>query len=54
MNTFRYNAHNLYGFMESIATRNALEALQQRRSFVLSRSTFPGYAPPCLCLYDGH
>lgn len=38
-----YNAHNLYGFMESIATRNALLALRPaERPFVLSRSTTMG------------
>ena len=37
-----YNAHNLYGFMESIATHNAVAAIKQERPFVLSRSTFVG------------
>ena len=37
-----YNAHNLYSLSEAIATSNALETLTKKRSFVLSRSTFPG------------
>jgi alpha-D-xyloside xylohydrolase len=38
-----YNAHSLYGLMESIATRKALLALKpNNRPFILSRSTFPG------------
>ena len=37
-----YNAHNLYSLSEAIATSNALENLKKKRSFVLSRSTFPG------------
>lgn len=37
-----YDAHNLYGFMEAIATDYALESLRKQRSFVLGRSTFPG------------
>ena len=37
-----YNAHNLYGLSEAIATSSALETLKKKRSFVLSRSTFPG------------
>lgn len=38
----QYDSHNLYGFTESIATNTALERLFKKRSFVLSRSTFPG------------
>lgn len=37
-----YNTNNLFGFMESIATKQALENMLNKRSFVLSRSTFPG------------
>jgi alpha-glucosidase (family GH31 glycosyl hydrolase) len=39
-----YNTHNLYGYMESVATRNALINIkgETERPFVLSRSTFLG------------
>jgi alpha-glucosidase (family GH31 glycosyl hydrolase) len=38
----QYDSHNLYGFTEAIATNTAQEKLTGKRSFVLSRSTFPG------------
>ncbi|TMW62649.1 hypothetical protein Poli38472_005267 [Pythium oligandrum] len=38
----QYDAHNLYGFTEGIATTNAQENLLQKLAFTLSRSTFPG------------
>ena len=44
-----YDAHNLYSLSEAIATSNALETLTKKRSFVISRSTFPGSG-----LYTGH
>ncbi|GAB9477611.1 Family 31 glycoside hydrolase, partial [Globisporangium polare] len=38
----QYDSHNLYGFTEAIATNAAQETISGKRSFVLSRSTFPG------------
>eukprot|EP00731_Ephydatia_muelleri_P031502 Em0023g9a len=37
-----YNCKNLYGHTEAIATHTALENIIGKRSFVLSRSTWPG------------
>ena len=37
-----YDAHNIFGFTEAIATRAALESHYKKRSFVLTRSTFAG------------
>ena len=37
------------GLMEAIPTRDALETVRGKRSFILSRSTFPGYGS-----YGGH
>ncbi len=37
-----YNAHNLFGLTESVATDLALEKITKKRSLVISRSTFPG------------
>ena len=37
-----YDAHNLYGATETIATKQALEELTGQRAFVLTRSTFAG------------
>ncbi|KAL2922090.1 Alpha-glucosidase [Bienertia sinuspersici] len=41
-NITEYNAHNLYGFLESQATREALIRTRTERPFLLSRSTFAG------------
>ncbi|KAL3667012.1 hypothetical protein V7S43_007957 [Phytophthora oleae] len=38
----QYDSHNLYGISESIVTNVVQEELANKRSFVLSRSTFPG------------
>eukprot|EP01018_Ginkgo_biloba_P027126 Gb_06380 [translate_table: standard] len=37
-----YDAHSLYGFSQAIATHKALQSLNGKRPFVLTRSTFVG------------
>ncbi|GMY18350.1 alpha-xylosidase 1-like [Fagus crenata] len=37
-----YDAHSLYGFSQTIATHKALQGLQGKRPFILTRSTYVG------------
>ncbi|XP_057960784.1 alpha-xylosidase 1 [Malania oleifera] len=37
-----YNAHSIYGFSQAIATHKALQGIEGKRPFILSRSTFVG------------
>eukprot|EP01114_Cavostelium_apophysatum_P008155 TRINITY_DN2046_c0_g1_i1.p1 TRINITY_DN2046_c0_g1~~TRINITY_DN2046_c0_g1_i1.p1 ORF type:complete len:921 (+),score=167.08 TRINITY_DN2046_c0_g1_i1:50-2812(+) len=37
-----YNTHNMYGMMETWATKQALETVRGKRAFTLSRSTYVG------------
>ncbi|XP_071715521.1 alpha-xylosidase 1-like [Rutidosis leptorrhynchoides] len=37
-----YDVHSMYGFSHAIATHKALQALEGKRPFILSRSTFVG------------
>ncbi|XP_052202376.1 alpha-glucosidase isoform X2 [Diospyros lotus] len=41
-NITEYNAHNLYGFLESMSTNQALVNMTRQRPFLLARSTFVG------------
>uniref|UniRef100_H2YRG7 Glycoside hydrolase family 31 N-terminal domain-containing protein n=1 Tax=Ciona savignyi TaxID=51511 RepID=H2YRG7_CIOSA len=47
--TTHYNVHSLTGLFEMKATSEALESIRKKRSFVISRSTFPSAG-----LYGGH
>jgi lysosomal alpha-glucosidase len=42
-----YNAHSLYGHTEAIQTMDALTKLLNKRSLVISRSTYPGSGTHC-------
>ena len=45
LNILEYDAHNLFGLTEAIATSTALENYYGHRSFVLTRSSFVRYCP---------
>ncbi|CAK4699767.1 hypothetical protein LEN26_018477 [Aphanomyces euteiches] len=40
--SLHYNLHSLYGHSELKATRQAIDSIRQKRSFVLSRSSYAG------------
>eukprot|EP01134_Creolimax_fragrantissima_P008464 CFRG8464T1 len=39
---YEYDVHNLFGHMEANVTKHGLEQARGKRSFIISRSTFPG------------
>lgn len=41
--SMNYNAHNLYGSLESNVTRDSLEKVRGKRALVISRSSFSGH-----------
>ena len=44
-----YDLHNLYGYSEAITTNKVLTKIRQKRPFIISRSTYPGFGH-----YAGH
>lgn len=44
--TLEYNAHNLYGTFETLATANALQKLRNKRQFILTRYILVALALP--------
>jgi alpha-glucosidase (family GH31 glycosyl hydrolase) len=44
-----YHLHNMYGWSETVATKEAMEAVRGKRAVVISRSTFPSSGA-----YGGH
>lgn len=44
-----YDVHNLYGWSETVATYSAIRALDNKRSLIISRSTYPTSGK-----YSGH
>jgi hypothetical protein len=43
-----YNAHNLYGMTETLATADALQRLRNKRQFILTRCALVSFCPDLL------
>ena len=46
--TLEYNAHNLYGMYETLATADALQKLRNKRQFILTRCASASQPVPSL------
>ena len=52
--TLEYNAHNLYGMYETLATADALQKLRNKRQFILTRCASGSQPVPSLCAPTSH